>query len=94
MLSHYNSAFYGPESINGTASGAILPLTVDLAYPVNCARLCHLLIAQHCCLCLNDYFYLFTQLSAPQSPISPAFHSIDASCDIIEKLPCRPGAFK
>ena len=44
------------RGINKTASGAKLILTADLAYPVSCASLGHLLMAQHCHLCLNICF--------------------------------------
>ena len=40
------------RGINKTAWSAKLILTADLAYPVSCASLGHLLMAQHCHLCL------------------------------------------
>ena len=46
--------------INKTVWGAKLILTVDLAYPVSCASLGHLLMAQHYHLCLNVCFSLPT----------------------------------
>ena len=41
------------RGINKTAWGAKLVLTADLAYPVSCASLGHLQMAQHYRLCLN-----------------------------------------
>ena len=57
-------AFVAPE-MNKTAWDAKLILTADLAYPVSCASLGHLLMAQHCHLCLNICFSLST---APHPP--------------------------
>ena len=50
---------------NKTAWGAKLILTADLAYPVSCAGLGHLLMENHCPLSLNVYFTLPT---APHQP--------------------------
>ena len=48
------------RGINKTAWDAKLILTADPAYPVSCASLGHLLMAQHCHLCLNICFSLPT----------------------------------
>ena len=50
---------------NKAARGAKLILTADLASPVSCARLGHLLMAQHCHLCLSACLRLPTR---PHSP--------------------------
>ena len=44
------------RGINKTAWSAKLILMADLAFPVSCASMCHLLVAQHCPLCLNVCF--------------------------------------
>ena len=44
------------RGINKTAWGAKRILTAGLAYPVSCASLGHLLMAQHCHLCLSACF--------------------------------------
>ena len=46
------------RGINKTAWGAKLILTADLVYQVSCASLGHLLMAQHCHLCVNACFSL------------------------------------
>ena len=56
------------RGINKTAWGAKLILTVDLAYPVSCASLGHLLMVQHCHLCLN---VCFCPPMAPHLPPTP-----------------------
>ena len=63
---------WSPRGINKTAQGVKLILTADLAYPVRCASLDHLLMAQHCHLCLN----VCSPLMAPQlSPhLLPPIH--------------------
>ena len=68
--------------INKTAWGAKLILTADLAYPVSCASLGHLLMAQHCHLCLNVCFCPPTAPHRP--PHLPAIRSppIDSIRDI------------
>ena len=54
------------RSINKTALGAKLVLTADLAFPVSCASLGHLMMARHCPLCLKVCF------SPPySSPLAP-----------------------
>ena len=55
-------------SINKTAWNAKLIITADLAYPVSCASLGHLLKAQHWCLCLNVCISLPTTSHPPQPP--------------------------
>ena len=50
---------------NNTAWDAKLTLTADMAYPVSCASLDHLLMAKHCHLCLNICF------SPPMAPHPP-----------------------
>ena len=54
--------------INKTAWGAKLILMADLAYPMSCASLGHLLMAEHCQLCLNVYFSLPTAPHLPPPP--------------------------
>ena len=51
-----------PGGINKTALGAKLIL---MAFPVSCASMAHLLMAQHCPLCLNVCF------SPPMAPHLP-----------------------
>ena len=46
------------RGINKTAWGAKLILTADLAFPVSCASMGHLPMAQHWPLCLNVCFSL------------------------------------
>ena len=54
-LSNHKSAFHvwPLRDINKTAWGAKLISMADLAYPVSCTSLSHLLMVQHCRLCLN-----------------------------------------
>ena len=61
------------RGINKTAWGAKLILTADLAYPVSCAGLGHLLMAKHCPLSLN---VCFTPPTAPHPlpPPTPTTH--------------------
>ena len=63
------------RGINKTAWGAKMILTADLAYPASCASLGHLLMPQHCHLCLNA---CFSPPTAPH-PLPPPRDSI---CDI------------
>ena len=72
------------RGINKTAWGAKIILMADLAFPVSCASLGHLLMAQHCPLCLNVCFTLPT---APHPPPLPIPTPIDSIRDItaIEK---------
>ena len=56
------------RGINKTAWGAKLILTVDLAYPVSCASLGHLLMAKHCPLSLNVCFNPHTAPHLPPLP--------------------------
>ena len=64
------------RGINKTAWGAKLILTADLAFPVSCASLTHLLIAQHCHLCLIVCFSPPTVPHPPSPPIPPPIDSI------------------
>ena len=57
------------RGINKTAWGAKLILTAGLAYPVSCASLGHLLMAQHCHLSLSVCFS--PPLAFPPTPASP-----------------------
>ena len=59
MLSNHEGVYvswpmWPLRGINKAAWGAKLILTVDLAFPVSCASLGHLLMAQHCHLCMSD----------------------------------------
>ena len=76
---------------NKPAWGAKLILTADLASPMNCASLGHLLMAQHCHLCLSA---CLSPPTAPHPPTCPP--PIDSISDItpLKKLPQKPGAFK
>ena len=56
-------ACVAPEGIFKSAWGAKLILVADLAFPVSCASMGHLLMAQHCPLCLNVCF------TAPHPPL-------------------------
>ena len=78
-----------------TVLGAKLILTADLAYPVSCASLGHLLMAQHCHLCLKVCFSSPTASQLPP-PLPARLAPIDLICDIttVEKIPQKPGAFK
>ena len=64
-LSNHASASHDLRGINKTACGAKLILMADLASPVSCASLGHLLMAQHCHLCLSACF------SPPMAPHPP-----------------------
>ena len=68
----------------------------DLAYPVSSTNLGHLLMAQHCTLCLNACFSPPTAPQPPPSPTSLPPARLDSIRDktAIEKLPQKPGAFK
>ena len=57
------------RGINKTAWGAKLILTAGLAYPVSCAILGRLLMAQHCHLCLS---VCFSPPSASHPPLPPS----------------------
>ena len=59
------------RGINKTAWGAKLILTAGPAYPVSCASLGHLLMAQHCHLCLSVCLWLPTHPRLPPTPASP-----------------------
>ena len=66
--------------INSIAWGLIIFLTADLADPVSCASLCHLLMAQNCCFYLNGSL-------APHpipAPLLPTHPYIDEIHDITE----------
>ena len=71
------------RGINKIARDAKLILTADLAYPVSCASLDHLLMAQHCHLSLNVYFNppIAPYPLSPSTPHHP--RPIDLICDII-----------
>ena len=62
------------RGINKTAWDAKLILTADLAYPVSCAGLGHLLMAKHCPLCLNVCFTPPTAPHPPPPPTPPPSH--------------------
>ena len=84
------------RSINKTAWVAKLILTAHLAYPVSCASLGHLLMAQHCYLCLN---VCFSPPTAPHSPPPPTPPPIPYRFNPqyyshLKKLPQKPKAFK
>ena len=59
------------RGINKTEWGAKLILTAGLAYPVSCASLGHLLMAQHCHLCLSVCFSLPSASHPPLPPPHP-----------------------
>ena len=67
------------RGINQTAWGDKLVLMADLAYPMSCPSLGHLLMAQHCYLCLNVRFSLPTAPTPPTTsrPID-SIHDITA----------------
>ena len=81
------------RGIDKAAWGDKLILAVDPASPVSCASLGHLLMVQHCPLCLSAYFSPLTASHPPPPPIPPP---IDSISDIIavEKTTSKPGAFK
>ena len=56
------------RGINKTAWGAKLIIMADLAFPVSCATMGHLRMAQHCPLCLN---VCFSPPTAPHPPPPP-----------------------
>ena len=62
------------RGINKTAWGAKLILKADLTYLVSCASLGHLLMAQHCQLCLNVCFSLPMAPHPPPPPTPPPSH--------------------
>ena len=59
------------RGINKTACGTKLILTAGLAYPVSCAVLGHLLMAQHCHLCLSVCFSPPSASHPPPPPPHP-----------------------
>ena len=59
------------RGINKTAWGAKRILTAGLAYPVSCASLGHLLMAQHCHLCLSACFGPPSASHPPRLPPTP-----------------------
>ena len=65
-------ACVAPKDINKTAWGAKLILTAGLAYPVSCASLGHLLMAQHCHLCLGVCFSPPLASHLPRLPPPPS----------------------
>ena len=60
--------------INKTAWGAKLIPMADLAFPVTCASLGHLLMAKHCPFCLNVCFSPPTAPHPPPPPTPHPFH--------------------
>ena len=78
------------RGINKTAWGAKLILTDDLAYPVSCASMGHLLMAQHCPLCLNVCFNPSTVLHPPPTPTPPLWTQ-SVILEQSKKLPQKPG---
>ena len=65
-------AFVAPEgALKRLTLGAKLILMADLADPVSCASLGHLLVAQYCHLCLNVCFSPPTAPHPPPLPIPP-----------------------
>ena len=62
------------RGINKTACSAKLILTAGLAYPVSCAVLGHLLMANRCPLSLNICFTPPTAPHPPPSPTPPPSH--------------------
>ena len=67
------------RGINKTAWGAKLMLTAGLPSPVSCASLSHLLMPQHCHLCLS---VCFTPPTAPHPALPPTPPPKDSICDI------------
>ena len=59
------------RDINKTAWGTKLILTAGLAYPVSCASLGRLLMAQRCHLCLSVCFSLPSASHPPPTPFPP-----------------------
>ena len=88
------------RGINKTAWDAKLILTADLVYQVSCARLGHLLMAQHCHLCLNACFNPPTAPHPPPTPTPPPSHPPTPYrlnpryYSRPKKLPQKPGVFK
>ena len=74
------------RNINKTAWGAKLILTAYLVYQVscNCARLGHLLMVQHCHLCLNVCYSPPMAPHPPPQPTLPPTHPppMDSICVI------------
>ena len=70
------------RGINKTAWGSKLILTADLAYPVSCASLGHLLMAKHCPLSLN---VCFTPPTAPHPP-PPSSHPLWTQSVLLQQL--------
>ena len=84
------------RGINKAAWGAKLILTADQASPVSFAGLGHLLMAQHCHLCLSACHSPPTAHHPPPPPPPSHPSPIDPISDItaVKKLPQKPGAFK
>ena len=61
-----------PRDINKAAWDTKLILTADLAFPASCASLNHLLMAQHCHLCLRVCFSPPTAPHLPPPTTQPA----------------------
>ena len=97
----HSVVFVAPEGHYKTARSAKLILTADLTFPMSCASLGHLLMEQHCHLCLSACFSLPT---APQPPPHTLYPTpshlptpIDSISDItaVEKTKSKTrGAFK
>ena len=66
------------RGINKAAWGTKLILTADLASPVSCASLGHLLMAQHCHLCLSAFF------SPPTAPHPSPTHPLYTQSVILQ----------
>ena len=86
---------------NKTTWGVKPILTADLVSPASCASLGHLLMVQHCHLCLYICFSLPTAPHPPTHPHLPPHplpptHPIDSIHDItaVKKPPKKRGAFK
>ena len=60
------------RGINKTTWGTKLILTADPTYPVSCASLGHLLMAQHCHLCSN---VCLSPLTAQPPILNPRYYS-------------------
>ena len=82
------------RGIDKTAWGARLILTADMAYPVSCAGLGHLLMARDC------HLHFSVSFGPPTTPhpssLSPN-HLLKTQSAILQQskiLPQKPGAFK
>ena len=71
-------ASVAPGGFNKTAWAAKLILTAGLAYPVSCAGLGHLLMANLCPLSLNVWFTPPTAPHLPPPPTPPTPYRFNA----------------